>query len=159
MTDTFYTQQQVGHISGISSNTIQGWSRDGVIAVASPLETGRGRPRLYSRADIIHIAIIEALSRRAFNRSLIKALSRYLESNPDEKAHWLDPLKVPSNTLVVLEMNDEGWRLRQDTRQDETVDGKTLHTPRYSLNEMIGTSEALVIINISAIMDRLRERL
>ncbi len=148
-----YTQQQGSRITGISPNTIQGWARDGLVVPSIKQDVGRGRARMYTTADIIHIAIIGALTEKAFNRNLIRSLCDYLqgvENGVVRKQGYFDLSKFAKNDLVTIELRDDEWGFNQESRE---------MAPRVTRPKLYGHSRTFVGVNVSQIVKELRPRL
>lgn len=168
---TSFTQKEVIEILGISPNTLQGWSRDGLVIPSVANTKGRGIMRLYSVNDLTQIKIISILSRLSFNRTLIKSLCDHLSgefikeqarvlklSKKDLKAggfssikdvvdthrdSLLSPYFDRFGTPLYLILSNDIWTFRQNLKFDS----------------MPGDSTVILIIDISKIMDEIKRKI
>jgi len=161
-----FTQKQATEIVGISPNTLQGWTRDGLIIPSIANPKGRGKTRLYSASDLTLMKIISYLSDSSFNRDVIKSLCDYLYGKlpfgvnikdvarkfphspgvnylSNMKENLLNPLLKRSKP-VLLKLSDDKW--------DEIGSGGLVTT-------IIGDSTRVLIINVTKIMEEIKQKL
>lgn len=177
---TSFTQKEVTEILGISPNTLQGWSRDGLVIPSVANTKGRGIMRLYSVSDLTQIKIVSILSRKSFNRTLIKSLCDHLSgesfkeqakklkmSKKDFKAsNSRDALtgRVISSVQILVDIHREsllspyfdhfGFPLYLILSDDTWTFRQNL-----KFDSMPGGSTVVLIIDISKIMDEIKRKI
>ena len=142
---TSFTQKEVAEILEISPNTIQGWSRDGLIIPSVENPKGRGGTRLYSASDLTHIKIVSILSGFAYNRDVIKSLCNTIHGIKfitNLKETILDPYRNRPGQTIYIKRSDKKWQLGENTTTDIPKDSTTA-----------------LIINVSKIMDEIKAKL
>lgn len=151
-----FTQKEATDITEISPNTLQGWTRDGLIIPSIANPRGRGKMRLYSASDLVLIKIVSILSGYSYNRDVIKeicdyvnkktAISKIAAKKSDIKETHLNPLieRLEDAPPILLKLSDNKW--------DE------IGTEPFA-TAMPGKSTTVLIINVSKIVNEIRSKI
>lgn len=161
-----FTQKLAAAITKVLPGTLQAWARDGLVKPSIADAKGRGSSRLYSPADLVHIAVVKILSEMSFNRNLILSLSKHLNarvtvsSTPDPwlpaagltmKEVYMDPsnpIGVAANVLAVTANRWTMWGF-------STTAGQMLGRSSSPTRGQMPERDAVLIINLEAIKVRI----
>jgi DNA-binding transcriptional MerR regulator len=162
-----FTQKQVAAITEVNPGTLQAWARDGLVTPSIADAKGRGSSRLYSPADLVHVAVVKILSEMSFNRNFILSLAKHLNAKtivdhrvtdtplPDgeysSKDMMLDPLKLIKGFPDILAVAQNHWTVwHYGTKALEMLGGDKYvgQMPRH---------ESVLIIDLTVIKERIRK--
>jgi DNA-binding transcriptional MerR regulator len=105
-----YSQNEVNRIfSHVNNRTLLVWAERGLVETAAENVDGRGRNRLYSRANLLQIALVERMTALNFNfENIKKIMGEYAFGLSDSgKDTVLEILDRDDNLLICWTLRDQ----------------------------------------------------
>jgi DNA-binding transcriptional MerR regulator len=105
-----YTQNEVNRIfAHVNKRTLLVWAERGLVETASENIDGRGRNRIYSRANILQIALVERMAALNFSFETIKEIMEHLifKLSKNGKPNILELLEKKENLIIDWTLKGE----------------------------------------------------
>jgi len=120
-----YTKKEVAKITGMAERTIQFYSETGVIKIKN-VNTGRGRPRLYDKNNILDTFVIMALSMYGISLKIMRKILSQLQDKDKLLSAPVIHIDCKQNVIYDMPTSNNGSVIIINTK---TLFGNFLLTP------------------------------
>ncbi|MEG6508605.1 hypothetical protein V6C03_06450 [Methyloligella sp. 2.7D] len=159
-----FTAKQIGELTDgrVSLKTLNNWvAKKQWFTELAPSE--KGRPRLFSRANVIEAVLASYFMMAGLPRSGASTLMQLLVVNANGSGGWVGDLRDKFELLPYLRPRSKDWHLLLNCSEEREsltfgrLDEIRAVSTGALANELSGSTSSTIVIPISAIIARIDE--